>query len=169
MPESPKNKALQRLERQTLFVTVKKIVKESFLDGLLREIFLPKRVDNMLKARIRISLQEALINAAVHGVLGIPSNFNSTNSYFEFIDTINSKIAEPGISEREIRIEINHNNDLMEISIFTDRNVNYFKRSESNELVQITPHGRGIKIIEEFADEVFFATDHGSITMRFYL
>jgi anti-sigma regulatory factor (Ser/Thr protein kinase) len=119
-----------------------------------------------LRGRFRTALQEAVMNAMVHGNLGLDSQLRDglvglTSSHA----VIESLLARPAVARRVIRVDAIWNTTML--SVMVRDNGSGFART-GPELSAPPPsekhHGRGLFILETFCDRV--ALLHGGTTIR---
>jgi anti-sigma regulatory factor (Ser/Thr protein kinase) len=119
-----------------------------------------------LRGRFRTALQEAVMNAMVHGNLGLDSQLrNGPDGLAASHAVIESLLARPAVARRAIRVDAIWNTTML--SVMVRDNGSGFARSEL-ELSAAPPsdkhHGRGLFILETFCDRV--ALLHGGSTIR---
>jgi anti-sigma regulatory factor (Ser/Thr protein kinase) len=118
------------------------------------------------RGRFRTALQEAVMNAMVHGNLGLDSQLrDGLVGVAASHAVIESLLARPAVARRAIRVDAIWNTTML--SVMVRDNGSGFARSES-ELPAAAPsekhHGRGLFILETFCDRV--ALLHGGTTIK---
>lgn len=115
--------------------------------------------------RIGIALEEALLNACLHGNLGLDSKLREEGSRFEELAAERSNLSP--WSERRVRVTAEITPERMEISI-TDEGSG-FSPTELPDPTDpenlLKPHGRGVMMMKMFLDDVSWNEKGNRVTL----
>lgn len=117
-----------------------------------------------LRLDVQTCLQEALINAIVHGNLQVKSRFTSCKSFEEYCQRTQQQMLDPLLGQRRIRIYIWHDKHLLTLQVQDEGKALF---SLSDECDAPCPHGRGLFLIRSLSDAYWIGEDHSSLYMRF--
>lgn len=125
--------------------------------------------DNHDLTNIRLALDEALINAIIHGNLEIPSTMKGTS--LSEITKFNQLVKERSLTEpylsRNVHVEMELSQDQVKYVIIDEGNGFDWSQMprtfEDHEI--LANHGRGLLLIQAFMDKVTFNDKGNSITL----
>jgi anti-sigma regulatory factor (Ser/Thr protein kinase) len=117
-----------------------------------------------LRLDVQTCLQEALVNAIVHGNLQVKSRFTSCKSFENYCQQTQQQLMEPMLGQRRIRIYIWHHRHLLTLQVQDEGKA---LLSLSDEYDAPCPHGRGLFLIRSLSDSYWIGEDYSSLYMRF--
>ncbi len=109
---------------------------------------------------VRICLQEALVNAVVHGNLGVGAMRNFDGYY----DTIEAKLAEESLRNRRITVAAYNRENCITLTV-SDEGAGFSLPPPA--LPQDASHGRGLYLIRRTASNVWVGDDSKTLHMTF--
>lgn len=120
-----------------------------------------------LRERIYTAVQEALMNAVMHGNLKIDSSLrDSVQNLMIVHETIERLLGSPNYSALAIRVEASWSATSLNITV-SDSGTGFVRESPPTQEMNETPSGRGLGILEAMCDG-FQLNDGGrSATMKF--
>lgn len=113
---------------------------------------------------IQTCLQEALVNAMVHGNLGIGSDFTSIDEMEDYYRLIERRLAENALCQRRVTVAAWDEGDSLKISV-NDQGDGFAMSAEAPR--GRLPHSRGIHFIRSLADRVWIGDDRRTLFMTF--
>lgn len=114
--------------------------------------------------QIQTCLQEALVNAVVHGNLELKSNFNSIDTFETYYACIEERLTDPSYWSRQLIIEAWDAEDHFTLAI-TDQGKGF--QIENNTSDNQLPHGRGLMLIQSLADRTWVGDNGNTLYMTF--
>ena len=119
------------------------------------------------KGAVELALEEAITNAIVHGNLEVPSSLKE-ESFEEFDMEIKKRSKSSPYSDRKVRISYDYVDGKAAFTISDDGNGfdwnSYTKKGEADPLEL---HGRGIIIMQTFANSLRFNEKGDAVTLTF--
>lgn len=115
---------------------------------------------------IQTCVQEALINAIVHGNLCVQSEFSSYTAFESYCQQIQLRLLAPTFCNRRIHLSVWNAYPYLTICV----------QDEGNGLtsltagdIEYTPHGRGLSLIHAFSESSWLGQDNRALYMRFHV
>ena len=150
------------------FVTAK------FFAPIIDRLFRASKIDNSLRLKLHLAVQEALANSLDHGVLGLVSSWKEefdANGHDTFTKTKEARLTNPAYTNQLIEISTFYTRSRLEITV-RDPGPGFLLREgapEDLERRSIRLYGRGLAIITGTMDEVRHERNGAQITMVKYL
>jgi anti-sigma regulatory factor (Ser/Thr protein kinase) len=113
---------------------------------------------------IHTCLQEALINAIVHGNLNIHAQFDSLEKFDEHYALIAERLADEDYRHR--RVTISAWNSRRQLRLCISNEGSAFPLAHEN-AKDLSPHGRGLFLIQSLASKMWVGEDRFSLFMTF--
>lgn len=114
---------------------------------------------------IKTAINEATLNAIMHGNLGLNANYNDWDQFSEFYKNLRIEIADNIKSRKRIDYFIDFDNHQLVITI-KDQGIG-FSTSEAKGSETSHPYGRGLKIIKDCVSHFEFSGNGSEITLYF--
>lgn len=121
-----------------------------------------------IKSDITTCLQEAIMNAMLHGNLAIRGEFHTKSGFFAYHTEIEQRLNLPEYREKRIYIRAWHQKNHLQISVSDDGNgfeLPDFSSPTNNQF----PSGRGLMFIHAMSDTVWLEEDRKTLSMKFDL
>lgn len=113
---------------------------------------------------IETCLQEAIMNAIVHGNLGIESGFSSPQAMESYFQKIKDQLEVPLYKNKRITVTASEYNDHITIGV-SDQGEGF---SIGESVIEHTrPHGRGVLLMRSMADKVWVEKERRTVFMSF--
>lgn len=110
-------------------------------------------------------LQEAIINAVVHGNLEIDSSFKTSETMDMHYLQIERLLKTPSFKYRRVTVSAWNYEKSLKISISDQGRGIVIPQKKIND--SLLPHGRGFSLMRELADEIWIGDDRRTIFMTF--
>jgi len=129
---------------------------------------IPKPVESIKKGSVQLALEEALMNAIIHGNLGVPSSLkDESNTKFE--EKIEERKKEEPYSSRKVEVSYSYKENEVTYTISDEGDGFdwglFINKSEEEMLMQT--HGRGIMIMKAFGSSINYNEKGNSVTITF--
>ncbi len=160
------DKLLHRLHRSTWTFVLDNdpALISPLVDYLQQQVALLNFCDEAGRVRLGIALQEALINALVHGNLEISSE-TLHRAQIDDPDLIRRRSNEPAYRDRKIRVFAEFSTDTARF-IIRDDGPGFDHRRHVEMLAPLDSEGgRGLVLMRAFMDEVSFSAAGNEVTM----
>ncbi len=109
-------------------------------------------------------LQEALLNAVIHGNLGIDSRFQSLSGFERFCELVETRLRKPPYCHRRVQVAFWKRAGNFELHVSDEGDgFRFLSGVPENGL----PHGRGLAIVREMASNVYVGDDQRTLCMFF--
>lgn len=102
--------------------------------------------------RVRTCVQEALINAVVHGNFGIEGEFSDIMGFEYYYEQIESKLADSYYGEKRVSFVVQHSQQVLRVTVSDEGAGHDCIIAETTPMTQM--HGRGLSIVHSLADHV---------------
>lgn len=123
-------------------------------------------VSEDLRIRIYSAVQEALMNAVLHGNLRLDSKLrNSLDGLAEAEEQIDAKLRMPEIGQKMIRLDAAWNRTILQVTVH-DSGIGYAAANTSSEAFKGVC-GRGLAILRAFCDGVAVLDGGTTVEMEF--
>lgn len=109
-----------------------------------------------LKFRVRFCLQEAITNALLHGNLELPSMPGTLEGMDKFVAELHARITRPEFASKKIYINVIIIENTTIVLDIGDEGNGFIKKDE---LPEKSFFGRGLRLVEQCANNVFYAQD----------
>ena len=120
------------------------------------------------RMQIAMALDEALVNAIVHGNLEVSSELRQTDNGQPYIDLIEKRKGESPYMDRAVSVKLTANREMVEYVVRDDGpgfDPSILRDPTDPENLE-KAGGRGLLLINAFMDEVFHNDSGNQITMR---
>lgn len=156
---SPCIAALVEAERTVLRLPSRPDWIEPTTDYLVQKALLSGACEASRKKKLMVSLQEALVNAVVHGNLEIPSQLKEQGDN-AFAEALAARSNDARFARRTVAIEVEYDGERCQWSI-TDEGRGFdvdrvLRRESQGEPEFVLASGRGILMMQAFMDDVRF-------------
>jgi anti-sigma regulatory factor (Ser/Thr protein kinase) len=116
------------------------------------------------KIDVSTCLQEAIMNAILHGNLNISSNFHSIKSFEKHQEGIEKRLSKNHYKDKRIHISAWDTHKGIKISV-RDEGSGFSLNCEQQK--DGTPHGRGLMFIKTMANDMWLGDDKRTLFMNF--
>lgn len=145
-----------------------KFTISKIFSSYLRQYF---KIDPMVLNELLICVDEMVYNAYIHGILEltIPERALMQEELHQIID---ERLKNPRTAKRKMHLafEVDNENQMIEIRVSDDGNgfdyLNWIKTVETEQILDIKEHGRGLAMLYHLSDELHFEDDGKSVRIR---
>ena len=122
--------------------------------------------------KVRLAVQEAVLNALEHGNLGLESRWKEevrANGEDRFAEVRRERLLDPKYSERSVYVAVEYRSGVLHISIRDEGQgfLNLKGMPEAKKSAQsVSCSGRGLALISSAVDEVSFDHNGSEVTLR---
>jgi hypothetical protein len=156
--------------RLSLIVTTRSAYRHSIVKAFVNAMENRASLSKDLRVRLYSAVQEALMNAVLHGNLRIDSDLRGNlDGLLAAQDAIESKLNLPEIARSKIRVEAIWNASVLNVMI-RDSGRGY-DHENAGEFPASADHasGRGIAILQAFSDRVAVLNGGTTVNLEFQL
>ena len=121
-------------------------------------------LQNQKSLHIQTCLQEAIINAIVHGNLSIDSDFSTLTGFDSYHSLIDLRLRQAPYQHRRVSIAAWDHETHLQIAV-TDQGTGY-KLPEGQKNDEL-PHGRGLTLIQALSDRCWVGDNRRTLFMHF--
>jgi anti-sigma regulatory factor (Ser/Thr protein kinase) len=156
--------------RLSLVVTTRSAYRHSIVKAFINAMESRTPLSEDLRVRLYSAVQEALMNAVLHGNLGIDSELRgSLNGLLAAQDLIESKLSLPEVGRSKIRMEAIWNKSVLNVAI-RDSGPGYdHECADGCPRSDDSASGRGLAILQAFSDKVAVLNGGTTVQLEFRL
>lgn len=138
----------------------------SNLSGLLTDILNNRfNLNGNKYNEIKTCLHEAIMNAVLHGNLGMKSDFRTTKGLYKYQTEISKRLNLDIYKSRRVNIMVWNKKDHLQISV-SDEGTG-FSIANFKEENYTSPNGRGLMLIIKLSDSMWIGDDKRTLFMGF--
>ncbi len=145
-----------------------KFTISKIFSSYLRQYF---KIEPMVLNELLVCVDEMVYNAYIHGTLELTVQERALMQD-KLHQIITEKLKEPRIAARKMHLtfEVDNENQMIEISVSDDGNgfdyLSWIKTVQTEQILDIKEHGRGIAMLFHLSDELSFENDGRSVKIR---
>jgi anti-sigma regulatory factor (Ser/Thr protein kinase) len=156
--------------RLSLIVTTRSAYRHSIVKAFVNAMENRASLSKDLRVRLYSAVQEALMNAVLHGNLRIDSDLRGNlDGLLAAQDAIESKLNLPEIARSKIRVEAIWNASVLNVMIRDSGRGYDHENADESPASADRASGRGIAILQAFSDRVAVLNGGTTVNLEFQL